>query len=120
MELTGTVIALLPEVSGQGKNGVWRKQEFVIEIPSQYPKKVCIAIWGDKIDQAALQINDTVTASVDVESREYNSRWFTEVKAWKVEKAGQSPAPSYASNTSASPLPPMTTFTEDESDDLPF
>jgi hypothetical protein len=122
MELTGTVIALLPEVSGQGKNGVWRKQEFVIEIPSQYPKKVCIAIWGDKIDQAALQINETVTAFVDVESREYNSRWFTEVKAWKVEKAGQGQqaAPTYNSTTSANPLPPMTTFTEDESDDLPF
>jgi hypothetical protein len=117
MELTGTVIALLPEVTGQGKNGVWRKQEFILEIPSQYPKKVCIALWGDKIDQTGLQINDTVTASIDIESREYNARWYTEVKAWKVDKAGA--GASSPSSGAGSTLPPVTTFTE-ESDDLPF
>ena len=122
MELTGTVIALLPEVSGQGKNGTWRKQEFILEIPSQYPKKVCISLWGDKIDQAGLQINDAVTASIDIESREYNNRWYTEVKAWKVDKAGAANGGgnSYNSGSSNSTLPPVTTFTEDESDDLPF
>jgi hypothetical protein len=30
MEVSGTVIALLPEVTGQGKNGMWRKQEFIL------------------------------------------------------------------------------------------
>lgn len=117
MELTGTVIAILPEVSGQGKNGTWRKQEFVLEIPSQYPRKVCISLWGDKIDDAKLQVNESVTASIDIESREYNSRWYTEVKAWKVDKSGA--APSGESSTTA-PMPPLTTFNEDESDDLPF
>lgn len=119
MELTGTIIALLPEVTGQGKNGMWRKQEFILEIPSQYPKKVCISLWGDKIDQAGLQVNDSVTASIDVESREYNSRWYTEVKAWKVDKAGSagSPPAAKAGNNAA---PSLTTFSEDESDDLPF
>jgi len=120
MELTGTVIALLPEVTGQGKNGTWRKQEFILEIPSQYPKKVCIALWGDKIDQAGLQVNDSVTASIDVESREYNSRWYTEVKAWKVDKAGSAGGSSAPSNQSAGAFPPVTTFSEDSSDDLPF
>jgi len=124
MELTGTVIALLPEVSGQGKNGTWRKQEFILEIPSQYPKKVCISLWGDKIEQAGLQVNDAVTASIDVESREYNSRWYTEIKAWKVDKAGSTGgggnSSSQASNSGNSPLPSVTTFSEDESDDLPF
>jgi hypothetical protein len=119
MELTGTVIALLPEVTGQGKNGMWRKQEFILEIPSQYPKKVCISLWGDKIDQAGLAVNETVTASIDVESREYNSRWYTEVRAWKVEKAGNSGS-SASAGFAGSPVPPVTTFTEDESDDLPF
>ena len=124
MELTGTVIALLPEVSGQGKNGTWRKQEFILEIPSQYPKKVCISLWGDKIEQAGLQVNDAITASIDVESREYNSRWYTEIKAWKVDKAGSTGgggnSSSPASNSGNSPLPSVTTFSEDESDDLPF
>ena len=120
MELTGTVIALLPEVSGQGKNGTWRKQEFILEIPSQYPKKVCISLWGDKIDQAGLKVNDSVTASIDVESREYNSRWNTEVKAWKVDKAGSTSNNAPAAAQAGNAFPPVTTFTEDESDDLPF
>jgi len=119
MEVSGTVISLLPEVTGQGKNGMWRKQEFILEIPSQYPKKVCISLWGDKIDQANLQVNDSVTASIDVESREYNSRWYTEVRAWKVEKAGAGGG-NAGFNAGGAPLPPVTTFTEDESDDLPF
>ncbi len=115
MELSGTVIDLLTEVSGQGKNGVWRKQEFILEMPSQYPKKVCIALWGDRIDQFNVQKGDSITASVDVESREFNGRWFTDVRAWKIEKGGAG-----ESSGSTTPPPPAATFTENASDDLPF
>lgn len=117
MEISGTVIDVLAEVNGQGKNGVWRKKEFILETPSQYPKKVCISIWGDRIDQTPLAKGDAVTASVDVESREYNGRWYTEVRAWKVEKAGAQPSGGNAPGV-ATPLPP--TFTENADDDLPF
>jgi len=118
MEISGTVIDILPEVNGQGKNGVWRKQEFIIETPSQYPKKVCISLWGDRIDQAALRKGESVTASIDLESREYNGRWYTEARAWKVEKAG-APAAGSPAETASSPttLPPSLT---EEEDDLPF
>jgi hypothetical protein len=127
MELTGKVVSLLPEVTGQGKNGTWRKQEFILEVQtqSQYPRKVCITMWGEKIDQFNLHEGDDVTASIDVESREYNQRWYTEVKAWKVDKAGSAggAAPSRSSSggpQAASPVPPNMSFSEDESDDLPF
>lgn len=117
MEISGTVIDILPEVNGQGKNGTWRKQEFILETQAQYPKKVCISVWGDKIDQAALTTGSPVTASIDVESREYNGRWYTEVRAWKVEKSGGVSTGAAATNV-ATPLPP--TFTENADDDLPF
>jgi hypothetical protein len=118
MEITGNVISILPEVTGQGKNGTWRKQEFILESDGQYPKKVCIAMWGDKIDQFALAVGDTVTASVDVESREYNQRWYTEVKTWKVEKAG-SPQPGNTPGDFGPP--PNPAFAPSSSDDdLPF
>lgn len=118
MELSGTVISLLPEVTGQGKNGVWRKQEFILEVPSQYPRKVCISTWGEKIDQYALKEGDAVTASIDVESREYNGRWYTEVRAWKVEKSGAAGAAPSGPGATATPVNP--TFTEESDDDLPF
>jgi hypothetical protein len=120
MEIAGTVVSILPEVNGQGKNGTWRKQEFILETEGQYPKKVCIAMWGDKIDQFALKEGDAVVASVDVESREYNSRWYTEVKTWKVEKAGAAAqAPSNAPSDFGPP--PNPAFAPSSSDDdLPF
>ena len=118
MEISGTVIDVMAEVNGQGKNGTWRKQEFILETPSQYPKKVCISLWGDRIDQAGLQKGDAVTASIDLESREYNGRWYTEARAWKVEKTGGAMATTSGGQTTAPPLPP--TFTEDAEDDLPF
>ena len=49
LELTGTLIKILPEVTGAGKNGSWVKQEFVLETADQYPKKVCLSLWGDKV-----------------------------------------------------------------------
>lgn len=116
MEITGKVFSVLPLVTGQGKNGEWRKQEFVIEIESgQFPKKLCLSLWGDKIDQAGLVVGETVKVFFDIESREYNGRWFTEARSWRVEKGG--------SGSTAQPVeeaynPPLETSSP--ADDLPF
>ena len=84
MEISGKLIQFLPLQTGQGKNGTWKKQEFILELGGQYPKKVCIAAWGDKLDMNSFKIGDTIEVSFDIESREYNGRWYTDVKAWKV------------------------------------
>jgi hypothetical protein len=88
MELEGKIIQINPLQSGESKNGTWKKQEFIVETKSQYPKKVCISVWGDKIDQFGLKQNEVVTLSIELESREFNGRWYTDVKAWKVDRAG--------------------------------
>jgi hypothetical protein len=90
MDIKGKLVQLLPLQTGQGKNGQWRKQDIIIETQGQYPKKVCISIWGDKINESQLQIGNELNISFDVESREYNGRWYTDVKAWKVDGAGAS------------------------------
>ena len=94
MEISGVVVNLLPLQSGQGKNGTWKKQEFILETQAQYPKKVCLSAWGDKIDQFNVKEGDLLNVSVDLESREYNGRWYTEARAWKLEKLGSNSAPS--------------------------
>jgi hypothetical protein len=116
MELIGKVIQKLPEVGGNSKSGnAWKKQEFIIETGGQYPKKVCVSLWGDKIDQFPIQSGDQVTLSIDVESREYNGRWYTEIKAYRVDHSGSSPAPS------SSTMPDVDTlYSEGEEDKLPF
>jgi hypothetical protein len=89
LELTGKITHVLPEKSGTSSRGQWRKQEYVIEVPGEYPKQVCFMIWGDKIDQFRIQQGQELTVSFDLESREYNGRWYTDVKAWRVQPAGQ-------------------------------
>ncbi len=96
-----------------------------MEVPGKYPKKVCFNLWGEKIDQFNVQLNDEVKVSLDVESREYNGRWYTEVRAWKVEKAGAySPAPGYgdapAANYTDAPTNNDIIDNSGVDDDMPF
>lgn len=117
MQLTAKLIQLLPIQTGQGKNGPWKKQDIIVETTaSQYPKKVCISIWGDKVDGSLLREGAMLTISFDVESREYNGRWYTDVKAWKVESAGG----SSSSGTPVPEPPPFNDIPPAGSDDLPF
>ncbi len=136
LDLTGTLIKVLPEVTGAGKNGTnWVKQEFVLETEDQFPKKVCMSLWGDKVNEIKkYALGDKLTASLNLESREYNERWYTEARAWRLELAGSGggstqATPNYTQNqpvnaapkevVATSPLPPsMQSFSED--DDLPF
>ncbi len=135
LELVGKLIKVLPEVTGQGKNGPWNKQEFVIEtLDSQYPKKVCMTAWGEKAnDLKQFADGDTLKATFSAESREYNDRWYTELRAFRLElaegEAGPSaaPAPRQAPTQQARPAgqsqPAAMTFNsafDEESNDLPF
>jgi hypothetical protein len=126
MDLTGTLLKKLEPVSGAGKNGPWKKQDFIIEIPGDFPKKLCIANWNDKVDLSNYKEGENIHVYFDVESREYNGKWYTDVKVWKLERADASsttPPPSSQREDpySAPPnlqAPPLTV--EDEVDDLPF
>jgi hypothetical protein len=115
VDLAGKIIQVLPEQSGQGKNGTWRKQEYILEIPGTYPKKLCFNIWGEKIDQFRLQTGMSVKVHFDVESREYNGRWYTEVKAWKVDSGTEG-----ASENQSGPDFSDAYLNQDPGGDLPF
>jgi hypothetical protein len=122
LELSGKLIKKLPEVTGTGKNGSnWIKQEFVLETQDQYPKKVCMSVWGDKTqDLAPVQEGEIVKVQFNVESREYNERWYTEIRAYRLDRTGSSP--SVPPNVEASPaggyqFPPLAA---ESGDDLPF
>lgn len=113
MQLTAKLVHVLPLQTGQGKNGEWRKQEVILETDGQYPKKICVAIWGDRINEAQLKVGNTLKIDFDIESREYNSRWYTDVKAWRIEVVNADAASDVPPPTE---MPPGT----DDIDDLPF
>lgn len=122
MEIQGKIISKLPPVSGQGKNGEWRLQEYVLETTEQYPKKVCFGLFGDRIDKNPVEIDDFVTVSFDIESREWNGRWFTSIRAWKVEKVSQEPNTPPAEVMAVSNAETFDAMADatDDTGDLPF
>jgi hypothetical protein len=101
MELTGTIIAVLPAQSGvsQRTGNPWMSQDYVIEVPGQYPRKCTFRIFGeDRIKQFSIQSGEqNVTVQFDIDAHEYNGRWFNEVRAYNVIRANQqaaAPAPA--------------------------
>lgn len=111
MEIKGKVIEILPKQTGEGKNGTWVKNSFVIETHEEYSRKIAILTFKE------ININkgDDVAASVNIESREYNGRWYTNVMAWRVEVTAA--ATTAAATTAAHTKPDI----DDGSDeDLPF
>ena len=131
MEIIGKLLQKLELQSGIGRTGnSWQKQEFVIETIEQYPKKICANLWGDKLDMLdTVNIGDTVKLSFSIESREYNGKWYTDIKAWKIEPATEVPAQPAQQAAyqvpAAGAIPPMAsedldTFTDNGGDDLPF
>lgn len=89
LEISGKLVQIQPEQTGQGQNGPWLKQNFVIETQEQFPKKVCITCWNDKAEiLKQLKVGEELKVAINIESREYNGKWYTDVKAWKIEPAG--------------------------------
>ena len=130
MEVTGKIIVALPEMSGTSRNGnAWKKREYVLETQETYPRKIHFDFFGERADQFPLNVGDTIKLSFDIESREYNGRWYTSIRGWKSEPAAMpgvagAPAPAFpepaapAAPAYGSPFPGATESAPN--DDLPF
>lgn len=125
MEIQGKVIQILPIQTGIGKSGNnWANQQFVIETFDQYPRKVIIDIFGeDRIKNNPVDMDQKVEVSYDLESREFNGRWYTSVRAWKVKELNNEQEQAQTTQTpqESAPLPFESEQTSnEESSDLPF
>ena len=103
MQLSTKLTQILPIQTGTGNTGEWKKQDIIVEIQNNNElniifgqriagaeKKLCISIWDDKINQDQLKIGDLLKIDFDIESREFNNKWYTDIKAWKIEVASTS------------------------------
>ncbi|MCQ2335135.1 MAG: DUF3127 domain-containing protein [Paludibacteraceae bacterium] len=89
MEIVGKVIQVLPLQQGVSArtNNPWSIKTFILETQENYPRKVAIEIFGDqRIADNPCDVDQVVTVSFDLESREFNGRWYTSVRAWKVQQ----------------------------------
>ncbi len=137
-EIEGTLQRKLPAQSGRSARGDWAKQEFVLEYPDgNFNSEVCITAWGqDKVSELdRFNEGDRLKVSFNIRAREYNGRWYNDLRAWRISSAqpqGQAaqapayaaPAPSYNDPAPAAPAPSYEDMpAEDASqsvDDLPF
>ncbi len=130
MEISGKIIQVLPEQGGISKTSgkEWKLQAYVLETQEQYPRKVHFEVFGeDRIKANPCQLDDIVTVSFDIESREFNGRWYTSIRAWKIQQGvvdATAPQIVPAAQPVAAPQANVETFDAtagvDETTDLPF
>ena len=130
MEISGKIIQVLPEQGGVSKTSgkEWKLQAYVLETQEQYPRKVHFEVFGeDRIKANPCQLDDIVTISFDIESREFNGRWYTSIRAWKIQQGvveAAAPAVQPVAAPAAAPQANVATFDAaagmDETTDLPF
>lgn len=116
MDLTGKVIAILEARSGQSQRtgNAWMIQEYVIEVPGTYPRKMMFNVFGeDRIKQFNIQPGEEITVQFDIDAREYNGRWYNDIRAFNVIRgqiAQSVPAAATVAGsapTASSPFPPQ-------------
>ena len=126
LELEGRIAQKMNLQSGTTARGAWSKQEFIFEYQEgNYPTKVVMHVWGDdKVKELEkYQVNDKVKVSFNLSSREYNGRWYTDVRVWRIEpaQAGTPVQSSYqAPMPPAAPMPTVDDMSEPADEDLPF
>lgn len=140
MEIIGKVIQVLPLQQGvSARTGnPWSIKTFILETQENFPRKVAIEVFGDqRIADNPCEVDQVVTVSFDLESREFNGRWYTSVRAWKIQQgavmnqtpAAEAPvaAPAMPGVVAAAPAAPVTqTFDQaasaslDDNSGLPF
>lgn len=126
MEVKGKIIQKFDLQSGTSKAGnPWKKQNYLLETLDSFPRKIYFDFFGDRADQYPLEVGDMITLSFDIECREYQGRYYTDIRGWKAEKMDDStgtPAPQPPVNDAPpAPVPAQdNTFEQTQEDDLPF
>lgn len=132
MEAQGKVIAVLPAQSGISKSTGrdWMSQEYVIEVPGQYPRKICFRLFGqDRINESHIQMGDEIKIDFDIDAREWNGRWFNSINAFRITHVTDSqeqnmPQQPFEPYGQPAPMPQAAPFNgtpaSSEADDLPF
>ena len=121
MEFEGVVYKILPVTRGTSARGEWQRQDVVFEVPSEFSRKICVTFFNKESDVAKLREGAAYTVSVNVESREYNGRWYTDVRAWRLQpKQEQTGMPPMPDMPPVGPEPAAGNAPASEVDDLPF
>ncbi|MBQ9638117.1 MAG: DUF3127 domain-containing protein [Bacteroidales bacterium] len=132
MDISGKYVKAMPETRGESQRGPWVRGGFVIETDDVYPRQVAFTLFGE--DRLAmikdLQPGALVVVTFSPESREYNERWYTDLRCIRVSAAAAAPSPVSVASAAAPAQPHAAaaapsfatppTMAQDTDDDLPF
>jgi len=120
MQVKGTLLQILKMETGVSKAGKeWKKQDFVIETNEQFPKKVCFTLFNDKVNLlVGIPEGEELEISFDIESREFNNKWYHNLNAWKIERTVHKTESTFTPPFKEEDIPAE--FSGEEPGDLPF
>ena len=84
MEVIGTIVKVGELVTGESARGEWKKKELIIETDEMYSKTICLQLWGDEVENSLIKQGNKLRFLISIQSREYNSRWYTDVRAYSI------------------------------------
>ena len=141
MELTGKIIAEFNERGGiSSRTGnEWKAKSYVLEVPGDFPRKLAFDVFGtDRLQAFNIQVGELLTVHFDIDAREYNGRWYNDVRAFRIDRGQTAPTPAPEAATQTAPqvtpqaaplpqtapqMPPIDTTpfeAPSATDDLPF
>lgn len=129
LSISGKIIVALPMQNGVSKSGkAWQRQDFVLEIPGQYPKKVAFTVMNDNVQNFGLAVGQDVDIEIDINANEWQGKWYNSITCWKaiLRNPGQPAMPQQQPSYNHTPPAPAPAVPQppvdfgDAKDDLPF
>lgn len=121
LQIKGKIQQILQQETGVSRAGnEWKKQEFVIETDEQFPRKVCFTLFNDKSSLLEdFKEGDEVDVAFNLESREFNGKWYHNINAWKIDRvSGEGNLPEPPPEFAPGDIPPEPE--DGQEDGLPF
>lgn len=123
MEFEGTVYKIMPATKGTSARGEWQRQDVIFDYPDgTFSRKICVTFFNKPEDAARLREGETFNVGVNIESREYNGKWYTDIRAWRVQPKQAATTAAAAAPHDMPPIGQESTYAPApaEVDDLPF
>lgn len=128
MEIEVKVFNVLePQSFTSKKDGcVVKKYSFIGKTNEQYPKTICFICMGDELWQKLhIMVGKSYSLGINISSREWNGRWFTEIGVWKAicleqQQGNYSQQVKQQDYVQPTPQPTSQQQTMERNDDLPF
>lgn len=123
MDFEGKVLEILPAVTGQSARGQWERQTVIFEQPQkQYGKEIAVTFMNKGQEVASLRVGENYIVSFDMESRKFNERWYTDIRAWRIQpvQAAAQPPVESVPPFAEEPMPAAGGSGVGVVDDMPF